>query len=261
MTKKNILFLILYFTISIQVESIKNVSHSNVIHRLKNTLQSKQLFKNYHGTCTINVLLFLQTINLYTFEDLFIEILSTKKGLTMTRMELYLNANTNNDAKWFQFSKYSKFNKEQSINRFIDIIKNKLIEMRSYYNYSPTQELLTVLNYPSIKTNGYHAVVIWLTSSNEIIIIDPQQYYINDAIILYTSDTLKYQYQYMDDDKMLYCAPIQTYISEKIDITNEYKDSYLLTTLHYEIAHDSINKNEVEEVLNRIQMEEKIYFN
>lgn len=252
----NIIFCLYLF---LRIEALKNVSHDDVINRLKDTINSVDIFRNYYGTCSANVLLFLRTIDLRIFEELSIDVIQTKKGLTNHMMEMYLNQGNIGESKWFQFSGTHGLNRDELINRFVSLIKNKLIEMRFIYGILKNQEILTVLNYPSKKREVYHSVVVWLTNKDEIIIIDPQQYYITKRIELYTSEG--YTNKYMDDDKMLIQTPIQTYLREHVDVISNYKDTYLLISFHYEISN-KIGKiisltNMVKDVVNRIKNEEE----
>jgi hypothetical protein len=118
------------------------------------------------------------------------------------------------------------------------------------------------LNYPSKNREVYHSVIVWLTNKDEIIIIDPQQYYLNKRIELYTSEG--YTNKYMDNDNMLIQSPIQTYLREHVDIISNYKDTYLLISFHYEISNKigkiislSSSGNILKDVINRIKNEEE----
>jgi hypothetical protein len=254
----------LFLTLLTAVNGLRNVSHEDVINRLRDTINSVEIFRNYYGTCSANTLLFLRAIDLRTFEDLSVQVIQMNKGLTNYDMEKYLNKDEIGESTWFQFSGKSDLNKEQLINRFISLVKNKLVEMRNIYGIQKHQEILTALNYPSLRKEVYHSVIIWLTNKDEIIIIDPQQYYINKRIELYTSEG--YTNKYMDDNKMLIQLPIQTYIRENIDVESEYKDIYLLTSFHDEISNKlgkiiSLSESGfmVKDTINRIKVEENKY--
>jgi hypothetical protein len=255
----NIIFCLYLF---LRIEGLKNVTHDDVINRLKDTIYSVDIFKNYYGTCSANVLLFLRTIDLRIFEELSINVIQTKKGLTNNVMEIYLNQDIVKESKWFQFSGTHGLNRDELINRFVLLIKNKLIEMKFIYKIPKNQEILTVLNYPSKNREVYHSVIVWLTNKDEIIIIDPQQYYLNKRVELYTSEG--YTNKYMDDDNMLIQSPIQTYLREHVDIISNYKDTYLLISFHYEISNKigkiislSSSGNILKDVINRIKNEEE----
>lgn len=242
------------------VQGIQNMTHVDVTNRLKQTMSSIDLFKNYYGTCAVNTLLFLKTIDLRTFEELSIELMETKKGMTKYEMSPYLNSELNFDTRWYMFTGKEGLNEEESIQRFIDNVRNKLISMRSDYGFGPEQEILTALNYPT-KRGSYHAVTVWLTNKNEIVIIDPQRYHVENRIELYTSEA--YMDRYMDNDKQLIMSPIQTYIRERIDVMSDFRDSQVLLSLHIEID-DVKGKNrlnpanrELQNVIGRIRATEE----
>jgi len=225
-----VLFLISIFLTF--VHGIKNMTHFDVKNRVKDSMKVVDLFKNYYGTCAVNTLLFLKTIDLPTFEELSIQVMETNRGMTRNQMSSYLNKEVELETKWYMFTGSGDNNIENGITNFIDKIKKKMMSMRDVYGFSQEQDILTALNYPS-KRGSYHAVVVWLTNKNEIVIIDPQRFYVEDKIILYTSEA--YLDRYMDGDKQLILSPIQTYIRERVDVTTDWRDTEMLLTLHIEI--------------------------
>lgn len=252
-----IFFMSMFF---IFVEGIKNMTHIDIKNRLKETMSSIDLFKNYYGTCVPNTMLFLKTIDLPTFEELSIQVMEKKRGLTRDEMSPYLNKELSLNTKWYIFTGIGD-DEETAIKRFIDRVKNKLINMRTDYGFRENQDILTALNYPS-KRGSYHAVTIWLTNKNEIVIIDPQRYYVENKILLYTSES--YIDRYMDGDKQLQMSPIETYIRERIDVRSEVRDTEILTSLHIEID-DVKGKNrlspsnkELQNVIGRIREQEQM---
>jgi hypothetical protein len=105
-----------------------------------------------------------------------------------------------------------------------------------------------------------HSVIIWLTSKNEIIIIEPQKFLRND-IILYTTDAGRYMYE----DKQLKTQPIRTYIRDNIDVTNENRDTDVFVSLHIEIddihgdnSLSPVNKKLMETIIRIKGVEEKL---
>jgi hypothetical protein len=214
------------------VHGIKNMTHNDVTNRLKDSMKVVDIFKNYYGTCAVNTLLFLNTIDLPTFEELSIQVMETNSGMTRNQMSSYLNKELNIETKWYMFTGSGEDDVEKGINNFIEKIRKKMISMRDSYGFSQQQDILTALNYPS-KRGSYHAVVVWLTNKNEIVIIDPQRFYVENKIILYTSEA--YLDRYMDNDKQLFMSPIQTYLRERVDVISDWKDTELLLSLHIEI--------------------------
>ena len=117
------------------------------------------------------------------------------------------------------------------------------------------------MNYPKKGKDVGHSVILWLTSSNEIIIIDPQKF-INHGIILYTSElTTK---KYMNEDTELKIDSLRIYIRNNIDIYDEGRDTDILVSLHIEINDiygksdlSSTNKNLID-TISRIKQTEEI---
>ena len=242
------------------VHGIKNMTHIDVTSRLKDSMKVIDIFKNYYGTCAANSLLFLKTIDLPTFEELSIEIMENKQGMTSMQMSSYLNKELNFNTRWYSFTGREGLDEEAAIERFVDLLKNKLISLRGVYGFEKNQDVLTALNYPT-KRGSYHAVVLWLTNKDEIVIIDPQRYYVEGKIMLYTSEA--YLDRYMDDDKQLNLYPIQTYIRQRIDVTSDYRDTQMLESLHIEID-DVKNKNKfspynknLQQTIGKIRAEEE----
>jgi hypothetical protein len=242
------------------VHGIKNMTHIEVTNRLKDSMKVIDIFKNYYGTCAANSLLFLKTIDLPTFEELSVEIMEHRQGMTAMQMSSYLNKELNFNTKWYSFTGRKGLDEEASIDRYVELLKNKLIGLRNVYDFDRNQDILTSLNYPS-KKGSYHAVVLWLTNKDEIVIIDPQRYYVEGKIMLYTSEA--YLDKYMDNDKELILYPIQTYIRERIDVTSDYRDTKMLESLHIEID-DVKNKNKfspynknLQDTIGKIRAEEE----
>lgn len=216
------------------VQGIKNMTHYDVVQRLKDTFRVSDLFRNDYGTCTVNSMLFLKAIDLKTFGDLSIQVMSSKEGLTTKQMTTYLNSELDIYSKWFKFNIPEGFDEENAITQYINIVKDKLINIRGIYGFSDSQDLLTVMNYPVKGKSTGHSVVLWLTNRNEIIIIDPQRYYYNNQIILYTSEF--YMDPYMNNDKELHLESIRTYIREKIDIMSDWRTTDIFESMHIEVV-------------------------
>jgi len=217
-------------------KGMKNVTDNEVIQRIKQANEVSDIFRNYYGTCTLNTMLFLKTIDLPTFEELSLNIMTKKsKALNSVKMSNILNKELNVNSKWYMLSGRKpdeELSEKDILNRFIERIKNKLILLRTEYNFNTNQSIITVMNYPKKGKDVGHSVILWLTSSNEIIIIDPQKF-INDGIILYTSElTTK---KYMNKDIDLKLDSLRIYIRNNIDIYDEGRDSDILVSLHIEI--------------------------
>ena len=145
------------------------------------------------------------------------------------------------------------------ITNYIEKIRNELVKMRLVYGFADNQSILSAMNYPKKQKDRGHSVVIWLTNNNEIIIIDPQKFFIND-IILYTSESL-YE-RYMNNDKLLKIESIRGYIRENIDLLSDYRETEIFESLHIEIYDkntlDPKNKNIIKTILRIKEVEESL---
>jgi hypothetical protein len=234
-----VLFLMSFLVVFIN--GITNLTDSDVIKRVKQVNEISELFKNYYGTCTLNTMLFLKTINIKTFEELSIDVMKTGHGLTNPQMAEYLNRELNINSRWHKISATTidsmaerEINYEEQLELFIKILTDKLISLRSVYNFKPNQSIITAMNYKKKDKFIGHSVVIWLTSTNELVLIDPQKFFKNN-IILFTTSVDRYFY----DDKLLKTNQLKTYVRENIDITNQVYGVDIFESLHIEIDNAS----------------------
>ena len=224
--------LIVFFFISmffVFAKGVQNMTDTDVIKRIKQANEVSDVFRNYYGTCTLNTLLFLKTISIPTFEELTLDMMVRKPGLTSTQMSQYLNKELNFHSKWYSFSG-REGELEEVITLFIDRIRTKLISLRAVYGFGENQSIITAMNYIKRGKDVGHSVIIWLTSKNEVVLIEPQKFLRND-IILYTTDIVRYMY----DDKQLKTQQLRSYIRENIDVTNENRETDIFVSLHIEI--------------------------
>lgn len=251
-----IFFISLFFVFS---KGIKNMSDSDVINRIKEVNNVSILFKNDYGTCAVNSLLFLKTIDLPTFEELSINIIEDKINFNRFKIGSYLNKELHIHSKWYLVNvksedKNLRLGLEFIIQNYIDKIKNKLIELRKFYNFSENQSIITEMNFPS-KSSPFlsHSVVVWLTSQNELVIIDPQKF-IKNELVLFTDNPFKKGIMY--NDEMIKISPIKDYIKQNIDLLD---NTYIFESIHIEIEDkkgDSILDKEninLQKTLTRIQ--------
>ena len=228
-------FISLFFLFA---KGIKNMTDSEVINRIKEVNNVSTLFKNDYGTCAINSLLFLKTIDLPTFEQLSIGIIEDKINFNRFKIASYLNKELHIHSKWYSVSlkseeKNLRVGIELQIENYIDEIKNKLINLRKFYNFSETQSIITEMNFPFKNTfNLAHSVIIWLTSENELVIIDPQKF-IKNEIVLFTDNPLK-----QEKTKSL-----KDYIRQNIDLQ---ENTYIFESIHIEIE-DLKGENKLEQ--------------
>jgi hypothetical protein len=249
-----IFFIFLFFVFS---KGIKNMTDIDVIKRIKEANNVSILFKNDYGTCALNSLLFLKSIDLPTFEQLSIGIIKNQIKLNRFNIGSYLNKELHIYSKWFKITekteeKNLRIGIELSVQNYIEKIKNRLIDLRKFYNFSENQSIITEMNYPFKNTLTIsHSVVIWLTSENELVIIDPQKF-IKNELELFTNNPL----QIMFNDKMLKTKSMNDYIKQNIDL---YNSTFIFESIHIELEDlkgenilDQENIN-LQQTLSRIQ--------
>ena len=238
-----IFFISLFFVFT---RGIKNMTDSDVIKRIKEANNVSILFKNDYGTCALNSLLFLKAIDLPTFEQLSIGIIKEQINLNRFNSGTYLNKELHIYSKWYKISenteeKNLRVGLEVTIHNYIDKIKNRLIELRKIYNFSENQSIITEMNYPFKNTATIsHSVIIWLTSENELILIDPQKFIINN-LVLYSNNPN--QPNIMFNDPMLKTKSINEYIKQNVDLFNS---TFIFESIHFELE-DLNGENKLEQ--------------
>jgi hypothetical protein len=248
-----IFFISLFFVFS---KAIKNMTDSDVIQRIKEANNVSILFKNDYGTCALNSLLFLKTIDLPTFENLSIKRIQNKLKLTRYVTSQYLNKELDIYSKWFIISEISekrnlRLEMDYYIEKYIDKIKNRLIALRNLYKFPLNQSIITEMNFPFKNSNKYHSVVVWLTSENDLVIIDPQEFIEVNEIVIYTNNQ-----GIMFDDKLLKTKSLKAYIKNYINL---FENTYLFESIHIEIEDLKLEQENtnLKKTISKIQQSKK----
>jgi hypothetical protein len=238
-----VFFISLFFIFS---KGIKNMTDSDVIKRIKEANNVSILFKNDYGTCALNSLLFLKTIDLPTFEQLSIGIIKDQISINRFDTGTYLNREIHIYSKWYSISekteeKNLRIGLETVIENYIDKIKIRLIELRKFYNFPESQSIITEMNFPFKNTSEIaHSVVIWLTSENDLVLIDPQKFLKNELVIFTNNPNTQNS---MFRDQMLNSKSLKDYIKEYVDL---YEYSFIFESLHIELE-DLKGENKLEQ--------------
>ncbi len=163
----------------------------DIVNHLLQLFSTIDSFDNQHGTCAINTLAVIRGIDSNDFENLqyaysaFIS--SDEIGLGNKEMASVLLANEVVSIE-SHFKKIS-FNYEVEPMRYFaslhKILKNIALTQKK-------SSFLTYLSYPSkYYTNEYHAVALWYTETNQVILIDIQLSVKQNKLILYCENTLQ----------------------------------------------------------------------
>jgi len=253
------MIVILLMTILISfVNGMRGVSDSSVIKRIKETADVADLFKNYYGTCGVNSLLFLKSISLETFENLSVKIMMDSQdegkevGISPREATKYLSEKLLAITEWHRFNYHDKqINLRGNPGQmFIDDTMSVLTDLRRNYG---SESIISILIYKSKVER--HAVIIWLTSNNDLVIIDPQLFFAED-IVLYTTGNIKSGYIFGDEE--LKARPMNEYINKYMDLTNATHSGVLtFTGMHTELENQedtlSVYNPQIKNVVARIK--------
>jgi len=237
------------------VKGMKNVPHNEVIKRLKDSFDVASIYQNYYGTCTLNTMLFLKSIDLPTFDRLSRYVIRERSGLSLDEMSFLLNKKIVLTTDWLQLQ--GDVGEEDAVaESYIEKLKSFMINVRTKYGFQQNQDLLTAMVYPAKKQAGAlkivdHAVVLWLTKNDELIIIDPQVFYQENNIILYSSNESA---RYLDEDSSLILRPIKDYVKGNIDILDPERETNVLESLHIESQStgDDVNLSKTNKKLKKL---------
>lgn len=259
--------------ISKNVLSLQPEYDNDVLQRLTHAGEIKELFDNKHGTCVPNTALFLGAINLKTYEELTTMIVERHRGLDVDEMVKYLDAGLNTSWHWYiinneefltqtTLQKYGNLRsprivqakkeegRRENIRNYIRAIKSQLIEMRNSIDHGEEQGILTALVYPS--DDVHHVVVVWLTSDEKLVVIDPQEFMrlknTKKNVVLFSEEEVEY-------DPTFAHATLENYF---MNYLNDTGITLLLRDMHVrkiEHIHELVKENPmVNDVIDKIKM-------
>jgi len=207
----------------------------DVLYRLSQVEKIKDIFENKYGTCAINTALFLGSIDLDTYEKVTETIIERGHGLSYSEISEYLNSSLQTLWEWDLFSIPIRKNgtrrflrgstemvtsnelSNEQIKEYVKMLKDKMNQIRENKTENVEQGILTAMIYPSYGV--HHVVVIWLTSDDTLVVIDPQEF-VESGIVLYSDDLSKYtQYR---------CKNIEEYFSQYLEYSNVKKTAILM---------------------------------
>ena len=247
-------FIVVIMNLSNGIFGIQNKKDAEVLQRVKQTYSVIDLFDNTHGSCGTNTLLFLGNIGLKTHRDL---VISRIRGQEMSydTLSRYLNSDTKSIYQWESIKTPTVFMKtvegnlrqtrvlsnqsqkqeqiRKTIESYMEILKARMMDLKQSL-YPGEYGIITALGYPSEETT--HAVSLWLTSENTLVLIDPQTYIEKNGVVLYTDNNI--------DDSNLGTTKQESlfdYFKNNLNLESEYT-SELLTEIHTEIKQSTLEK-------------------
>jgi hypothetical protein len=227
----------------------------DVLNRLTQVEKIKDIFENKYGTCAINTALFLGSINLETYEKVTEEIIERRHGLTYSEISHYLNSSLKTLWEWNLLSipkarnistrylrgSLDRNHYNQEITDYINILKNKMRELREKKKEYEEQGIITAMMYPSYGV--HHAVVIWLSSDDTLVIIDPQEFVVHGGIVLYSDNLTKYP--------KFNTKSIEEYFSQNLDYSSD-KSTALLMDYHVKREENLLELSEDNEKVKKV---------
>lgn len=215
------LFAIVFLFMSGNVKSVLNVTHSSLVNDLRNSFSVADIFKNKYGTCAPNVLLFMKVIGLDKFSELTTQIISQRQYMPKAQVSEYLNRKMGINEIWDiqpieydvenakksmsnkLLSKYISYVNSQSgadkslMDKYIlsiyllEDIREKMKGLRKKLFNEVPNSIVTYASLPGINSKGIgagHAVTLWLTPDDKLLLIDPQKFIYSDVVVVFSED-------------------------------------------------------------------------
>lgn len=256
--------LMMLFMRTKHVLSIYPEYDNDVIDRINSAGEIRELFNNIHGTCVPNTALFLGSINIETYSEITQQIIENKKGLTFSQAGNYLNSSLLTLWGWEtiynddlivsdipQLRGSLELYRRQKIRKYIDILKQMLIEMKNSMDIVPQQGILTAVLYPSGSVQ--HAVVAWLSSDNHLVIIDPQEFVRTKRNVLFVDDVSMFP-----ENPNYSTLSLENYFMTYLDENREKGETVVLRNMHVRMEEnlEQINKNNpmVIDIINNMKL-------
>jgi len=254
---KIFIFFIMHFInfIIFPVNSVKEVTDEEILDNLEKVFKYPYLLANdEYGTCSINSMFFLRSIDLNQFKDLSIEKIKGRISFDKKQITKYITKDQH--YSWeFQWREINELYSMQ-INNYTDfshLLHNNLVYLKNEYGIKDNSGLITMFTF-SGKDYG-HAVVLWLNSNNELFLIDVQDIYDSEKIIVYKNIETKMKLLY--GDIIIYIKPIWEYFETmKLDLKSEhfiYKNIHKITDNKF-LDYD---KKRIVETIKNIENEKK----
>ena len=278
MTNYIVLFAITMLLLAMQVNGVKNVTKAEVVSRLINTGGAvSKIFDNQVGTCALNTLLWLKVLDLPTFEQKSVEMITGKAGLNSIQLSELLHSKYILGADWTRLTlnntilelEQNSTNDRVLAGEYINMIKLRLIQLRrqrygSEQNYQ-SYHILNPMAYPAKGSNVGHAVVVWLMPANEdenkysdeledndIAIIDLQTFVDKPKPVIYKSGISS-----VDTNIRKYS--LTGYVMDNINFRNPNTFTKIYESVHTEIVDPNgnnrltIDNNKVFDTIDVIQ--------
>lgn len=234
------LYLLLLFGLLI-INVIYGLSYENdeaIMQRIEKFYTVKELAYNTHGWCTLIVSLFLRSINLKMYEESVTEFIRsplipiaelsrfTHTIVTDTNIPYYLAwimhfpsaPNVKGSLRGYLHNE-----KERAfLNNYIHDIKQRMLGLK-LDNHGLDQGLITAFGYPVKNHDRGHATVLWLTSSNILVLIDLQIFLQTGHITLYADVPENFMLHFakeISESNKIEILPLYNYFEKRLSRTD-----------------------------------------
>ena len=210
-----------------------------VYNRLEKFFVVKEIAYNTHGWCSLIVALFLRTISLNTYETKVINVIQFNEKYSTGQLKTYTEniipgSSTPYYLSWITYipempivkgqlrGYYKNVQEKTYIENYIMDIKERMMFIKSQNTFSDNKGIITAFGYPSIEDNSElgHAVVLWLTSNNDLVIIDPQMFIITGKITLFTDSDFSKEKNFINGNHNIKLESLYGYFEDRLSRGN-----------------------------------------
>jgi len=239
-----------------------------MIKRLNNMYQVKEILDNTYGWCVANAALLLDSIDIYTHREMAIHSIKTGEGVNEDQLNKILEKNLQTTWTWdyvldvdeellnqehvyvvkdyVDLKKIEKgtfpnvmvTNEKTFIEIYIEILKQKLHNIRKKHT---NEGIITAFRFRE-DVNGGHMTGLWLTSNNELLLVNVQDFVEEENKIILYSDDIINQPNNLFKNNNIEIKSLTEYFKENLN--SEYiLYSQIVSNIHSEINNDFSKQN------------------
>jgi len=235
------LLLVIFLTFNpLTIKSLMTTKDSRVISKIVDASKNAALYENKNGTCVSNVLYFFNAISLETHRHHLLNSVSMTHGDIIEK----LNFKGTFKTIWLEFSMFDALDdfipesseKDKNIYEYVDNEKTsdltkRYIEKLRKICANMGKGFVTVLTYPTKKS--YHAVILWYTETDNIVLIDPQLFYEHNIIEIFSD--INEDFERYNAGTGIKVYSLNTYVGRNVDLRSMFRETYILKEKHFEI--------------------------
>ena len=267
-SKNLLLFILQMYCIFGYVLSIRPIKDETMIKRINNMYQVKEILDNTYGWCVANAALLLDSIDISTHREMAIHSIKTGEGVNEDQLNKILEKNLQTTWTWdyvldvdeellnqedvyvvkdyVDLKKIEKgtfpnvmvTNEKTFIEIYIEILKQKLHNIRK--KHTNNKGIITAFRFRE-DVNGGHMTGLWLTSNDELLLVNVQDFVEEEnKIILYSDDITNNNSLFKNNN--IEIKSLTEYFKENLNL--EYiLYSQIVSNIHSEINNDFSKQN------------------